>query len=400
MKVLLIVSGGIAAYKSLSLLRLYKKAGHEVRVVMTESAKQFVQPLSFQALCGHAVRDSLFDSEQEAGMDHIELARWPDLIVVAPATANRLAKTRMGVADDLASTLLLATDKPILLVPAMNRLMWANAATQENLAVLQARGLNIMPPAEGEQACGEVGAGRMPEPEAIFAYSQAWLLEPHVVESLQPIWQGRTLLITAGPTHEEIDPVRFIGNRSSGKMGYAIAQAAAQWGAQVTLISGPVSLPIPPGVKKIAVQSAEQMFEQVQQHYAHNSVFISAAAVADFRVANTSEQKIKKQSDSDEMQLKLVKNPDIIAWVGAQTNKPFLVGFAAETENVIEYAREKLQRKNLDMICANQVGRNLGFEKDDNALTLITHHQEHHLQRSSKQEQAQQLLAFIAERIE
>ncbi|BCN94185.1 coenzyme A biosynthesis bifunctional protein CoaBC [Thiomicrorhabdus immobilis] len=400
MKVLLGVTGGIAAYKSLELTRLFIKAGHEVQVVMTSGAKEFIQPLSFQALSGKPVRDSLFDANQEAGMGHIELARWADVIIVAPASAETLAKFRMGRADDLLTTIILATDKPIVVAPAMNRLMWSNSATQENVAVLKQRGWTLLQPASGEQACGEVGEGRMPEPQQIFdavvesekqqqTNNQAWL-------GLKTFWQGKSLLITAGPTYENIDPVRFIGNRSSGKMGFAIAETAAKAGAKVTLIAGPVNLATPQNVKRIDVRSAEQMFDAVQQHYASVDVFISAAAVADFRVADMAQQKIKKQSDSDEMTLKLIKNPDIVAWVAQQVDKPFVVGFAAETQNVIEYAKDKLVRKNLDMICANQVGDNLGFESNENELVLITAQHQQTNPLSSKSQQALDLLSFIA----
>jgi phosphopantothenoylcysteine decarboxylase/phosphopantothenate--cysteine ligase len=405
MKVLIGVTGGIAAYKALELVRLFIKAGHQVQVVMTEGAKQFIQPLSFQALCGHKVRDSLFDLEQEAGMGHIELARWPDVIVIAPASADVLARLRVGMADDLLTTLCLATDRPIVFAPAMNRLMWANAATQENVQVLQQRGWQMIAPASGEQACGEVGVGRLAEPQTIFArvvevMAHAKISRPAKTEwsIANKDWSGKKLLITAGPTFEDLDPVRFIGNRSSGKMGFAIAQVAAEWGAEVTLISGPVSLPTPPLVKRIDVRSALQMFEAVQQHYAQADVMIGAAAVADFRVENAAEHKIKKSADSETLQLTLVKNPDIIAWVAQQSNKPFVVGFAAETQNVLEYAQDKLQRKGLDMICANEVGEGKGFETDNNALTLITANQIHPLTPSTKTEQAQALLAFIAAR--
>lgn len=400
MKVLLGVTGGIAAYKALELTRLFVKNGHQVQVVMTQGAKEFIQPLSFQALSGHPVRDSLFDANQEAGMGHIELARWADVIVVAPTSAETLARFRMGRADDLLTTLVLATDKPILLAPAMNRLMWSNAATQENIDVLKQRGWQIMQPDSGQQACGEVGDGRLPEPEGIYLKAlevekqqqqnqQAWL-------DLQNYWQGKKLLVSAGPTFENIDPVRFIGNRSSGKMGFAIAEVAAKAGAQVTLIAGPVNIHAKQTVQRIDVRSAQQMFESVQAHYANNDCFISAAAVADYRVAEVAEQKLKKSDGIDELTLALVKNPDIVAWVAAQKDKPFVVGFAAETQNVVDYAKAKLITKNLDMICANQVGDNLGFEQDTNALTLITKQQESALLSSSKSEQSMALLKFIA----
>ncbi|MBN2866314.1 MAG: bifunctional phosphopantothenoylcysteine decarboxylase/phosphopantothenate--cysteine ligase CoaBC [Thiotrichales bacterium] len=401
MKILIGVTGGIAAYKSLELTRLFIKAGHEVQVVMTSGAKEFIQPLSFQALSGNPVRDSLFDTNQEMGMGHIELARWADQIVIAPASAETLAKLRMGRADDLLTTLVVATDKPIMLAPAMNKVMWSNAATQENVAILQQRGFEILQPASGEQACGDVGEGRMPEPQVIFdavnQFQVQQVKNQQACLELRRFWKGKTLLVTAGPTYEAIDPVRFIGNRSSGKMGFAIAEVAAKVGAKVTLIAGPVNLSTPVKVECLNVRSAQQMFEAVQQHVASADVFISAAAVADFRVAEPAAQKLKKQAGSDEMVLTLTKNPDIVAWVAQQDTKPFVVGFAAETENVLEYARTKLRSKNLDMICANQVGENLGFEQDSNALTLITEQQEKALPSSTKTQQATDLLRFISD---
>jgi len=400
MKILLGVTGGIAAYKSLELTRLFIKAGHEVQVVMTSGAKEFIQPLSFQALSGKPVRDSLFDANQEAGMGHIELARWADVIVIAPASAETLAKLRVGRADDLLNTLVLASDKPILLAPAMNRLMWSNAATQENVSILKMRGWQLLQPGSGEQACGEVGEGRMPEPQEIFeAAVEIVQQQQHMsadVERLKTFWQGKRLLITAGPTHEKIDPVRFIGNRSSGKMGFAIAEAAAMMGAQVTLVAGPVQLACSDVIHRMDVRSAQQMYEQVQKNYANSDCFISAAAVADYRVAEPTQQKMKKQAGVDELNLQLVKNPDIVAWVASQEDRPFTVGFAAETQDVIHYAKDKLARKNLDMICANQVGDNLGFEADINALTLISKAEEVALKTSSKQQQAIALLNFIS----
>lgn len=405
MKVLLGVTGGIAAYKALELVRLFVKAGHEVQVVMTAGAKAFIQPLSFQALSGKPVRDSLFDENQEAGMGHIELARWPDVIVIAPASAETLAKLRMGRADDLLMTLCVATDKPIMIAPAMNRLMWANAATQDNVQVLAQRGFEVLAPASGEQACGEVGEGRLPEPQAIndaldrfMANYQSKITQNYQAWSkIQGFWQGKRLLITAGPTHEAIDPVRFIGNRSSGKMGMAIADMAQQAGAEVTVIAGPIHLPTPKNVSRINVTSADDMLSEVQSQYAKANVFISAAAVADFKVAKPAEHKLKKQADENALTLTLVKNPDIVAWVASQPNKPFVVGFAAETQQVLGYAKKKLTAKNLDMICANLVGEDKGFEKDDNALTLITQVKQQTLPLSSKQQQAVALLAFICD---
>ena len=401
MKILLGITGGIAAYKSLELTRLFVKAGHQVQVVMTAGAKAFIQPLSFQALSGNPVRDSLFDCHQEAGMGHIELARWADQIVIAPATAETLAKLRMGRADDLLTTLCLATEKPIMVAPAMNHVMWSNKATQENVQVLKQRGFEVLAPEEGEQACGEVGAGRMPEPQAIFervakAQQQRQQFEQVLLEG-RNFWQDKSILITAGPTFEDIDPVRFIGNRSSGKMGFALAEAAQKLGAKVTLIAGPVQISSPPTVERIDVRSADQMFQAVQQHYEGKDLFISAAAVADFKVAQKSVKKLKKQAQEDSLSLLLVKNVDIVAWVAEQSNKPFVVGFAAETDNVLEYAKEKLRRKKLDAIIANEVGDGAkGFESDRNCVTLITKSGFQVFEEASKKHLGFQLLDAIS----
>jgi len=377
MKILLGVTGGIAAYKSLELTRLFIKAGHHVQVVMTAGAKKFIQPLSFQALSGNPVRDSLFDCNQEAGMGHIELARWADQIVIAPASAETLAKLRMGRADDLLTTLCLATDKPIMVVPAMNRLMWSNEATQENVDVLKQRGFDVLQPAEGDQACGEVGTGRMPEPQVIFDHVKQSQYDRDQLSALlsqgRVFWQDKAVLITAGPTFEDIDPVRYIGNRSSGKMGFALAEAAQKMGAKVTLIAGPVHILSAFSIERVDVRTADQMFQAVQQHYEGKDFFISAAAVADFKVAQKSVQKLKKQEKETDFSLQLVQNIDIVAWVAQQQNRPFVVGFAAETHRVLEYAKAKLIRKNLDAIIANEVGEGAkGFESDRNRVTLIT----------------------------
>lgn len=393
MNILLGVSGGIAAYKALALVRLWVKAGHQVQVVMTEGAKQFIAPLAFQALSGHKVRDDLFDLEQEDAMGHIEMARWPDVIVLAPASANLLARLRAGMADDLLTTLCLATDKPIMFAPAMNRLMWANGATQDNIKQLSRRGWQMIAPESGAQACGEIGAGRLAEPANIVAFVASYFEKRK--KTINQAWLGKRVLITAGPTYEDLDPVRFIGNRSSGKMGFAMAQAACEQGAEVTLISGPVNLATPLGVTRIDVRSAQDMFEAVKQHYAQMDVVIAAAAVADYRVEHKATHKIKKTARQDALTLNLVKNPDIVAWVAQQENKPFVVGFAAETEKLIPYAQDKLKRKGLDLICANQVGNGQGFDTDDNCLTLITATDVQTLARSTKYQQAQAVLAFI-----
>lgn len=404
-RILLGVTGGIAAYKALELVRLWTKAGHQVQVVMTEGAKAFIQPLSFQALSGRPVRDSLFEQNQEAGMGHIELARWPDVIVIAPCSAETLAKLRMGRADDLLMTVCLATDKPIVLAPAMNKVMWHNPATQENCAKLTERGFALMPPDSGAQACGDVGEGRLPDPLAIAEFVASFLVQKVQKQQeddqawlfLRAFWQNKTLLLTAGPTLEDIDPVRYIGNRSSGKMGFAIAQVAAKAGAKVILVAGPVALSTPVGaVERINVRSAEQMFAAVQAAYAQADVFISAAAVADYRPVAFAKEKIKKVQDQSTLNLQLVKNPDIVAWVAAQSPKPWVVGFAAETEQVLTYARRKLEQKNLDMVCANQVGANQGFDQPDNALVLLTQTEQVALPLSSKFEQAMGVLSQIA----
>ncbi|AHF00510.1 phosphopantothenoylcysteine decarboxylase [Thiomicrospira aerophila AL3] len=401
MKILLGVSGGIAAYKALQLVRLLVKAGHQVQVVMTEGAKQFVQPLSFQALSGRPVRDSLFDLAQENGMGHIELARWPDLIVLAPVSANLLARLRVGMADDLLTTLCLASDRPILFAPAMNQLMWANSATQDNVAALMARGWQLIAPGEGEQACGDVGAGRLAEPDDIARAVAAYNSASAIAEtSHQQTWLGKKVLITAGPTFEDLDPVRFIGNRSSGQMGFAIAAAAAQKGAEVTLIAGPVNLDTPTGVTRINVRSAMQMFSQVQAHYASVDIMIGAAAVADYRLAQPSSHKIKKQPNQDELTLTLIKNPDIIAWVAQQVDKPYVVGFAAETQQLADYARQKRLQKGLDMICANQVGDGQGFEVDENALLVMTATDEVALPKQAKYSLAVALLAQLRKQLD
>ena len=401
MKILLGITGGIAAYKSLELTRLFVKAGHQVQVVMTAGAKAFIQPLSFQALSGNPVRDSLFDCNQEAGMGHIELARWADQVVIAPASAETLAKLRMGRADDLLTTLCLATDKPIMVVPAMNRLMWSNEATQENIQVLKQRGFEVLEPDEGEQACGEIGAGRMPEPQAIFEQTvlrqnQRQQFEQDVLEG-SSFWQGKSVLITAGPTFEDIDPVRFIGNRSSGKMGFALAEAAQKMGAKVTLISGPVHIFSPPHIERVGVRTEDQMFDAVKMHYKGKDLFISAAAVADFKVVEKSVQKLKKQPEEALFTLSLVKNVDIVAWVAQQSKKPFVVGFAAETNHVLEYAKAKLIGKNLDAIVANEVGEGAkGFESDRNRVTLITRDDVQAFEETSKKQLGFQLLNAIS----
>jgi phosphopantothenoylcysteine decarboxylase/phosphopantothenate--cysteine ligase len=386
--VLLGVSGGIAAYKGAEVVRRLRDAGADVRVVLTENAARFVTPLTFQALSGNTVRTSLWDESAEAAMGHIELARWADEIVIAPATADILARLSQGRADDLLTTLCLATAAPVTVAPAMNQQMWANAATQANLAVLRERGVRVLGPASGGQACGEFGSGRLLEADEIVARLRA-LRTPRELE-------GVRFLVSAGPTFEDIDPVRFIGNRSSGRMGFAVAQAAAQAGASVTLIAGPVSLPTPARVRRIDVRSAREMRDAVLAEVPAADVFVSAAAVGDFRPEQIAPQKLKKTSQTSVLELALVQNPDILAEVAALAQRPFVVGFAAETENVEDYARAKLERKKLDLIAANEVGVGLGFECADNALLLLWPGGREQLERADKGELARALIGRIA----
>jgi phosphopantothenoylcysteine decarboxylase / phosphopantothenate---cysteine ligase len=389
-RILLGVTGGIAAYKSAELTRRLREHECDVQVVMTAGAQQFVTPMTFQALSGRPVRTDLWDPAAEAAMGHIELARWPSRIVIAPASADFMARLAHGLAGDLLTTLCLATDAPLTVVPAMNRLMWANAATQANIATLRQRGITILGPGSGAQACGETGAGRMLEPAEIIE---------SVLASAQPgtgSLQGRKVVVTAGPTRERIDPVRFITNRSSGKMGFAVAEAARNAGAEVVLVSGPVNVPTPWGVERINVETAEQMLHAVQAQLATTDVFIAAAAVSDYRAQEIAPQKIKKTSD--EISLALTRTQDILATVAAGTPRPFVVGFAAETQDVERNALTKLEKKNLDMIAANQVGEGLAFDCDDNALTIYWPGGRRELARAPKCSLAADLIAVIAER--
>ncbi len=389
-KILLGITGGIAAYKSAELVRLLIKAGAEVRVLMTEGAREFVQPLTYQALSGHRVYTDLFDAEADSAMDHIELARWCDLLLVAPASADFLGKLNAGYADNLLLTLCLASKQPVAVAPAMNQQMFANPATADNLASLRARSVLVWGPDEGEQACGDVGPGRMLEPEALLQL---------VDDRFRPgKLDGVSLLLTAGPTREVIDPVRYISNRSSGKMGYALAQAATREGAEVTLVSGPVALAPPAVARFIAVETADEMFNAVMQHAAQSDIFIACAAVSDYRVDEVAAHKIKKESDT--LTLKLVRNPDILATVSAlASGRPFCVGFAAETRQMEEYARDKLEQKKLDLIAANLVGgEGSGFESEQNRLEVFWNDGRHEIERASKAEVAKQLMDLIAER--
>lgn len=388
-KILLGVTGGIAAYKSPDLVRRLIERGAEVQVVMSQGAQQFVTPLTFQAVSGRSVRTDLWDAAAEAAMGHIELARWADEIVIAPATADFLAKLAHGFAEDLLATLCLATTAKITVAPAMNRQMWANPATQANVRLLKERGVRVLGPASGEQACGEVGVGRMLEPTQIAE-------EIYAALPVDGVLAGLKVVITAGPTREAIDPVRFISNRSSGKMGYAVAEAAREAGATVVLVTGPVQIPHPPGVERVAVETADQMLAAVQKQIVDADIFIAAAAVSDYKCSEVACQKIKKTSDN--MTLALSRAPDVLATIGRSESPPFLVGFAAETENVEANALTKLNSKNLDMIAANKVGEGLAFDKDDNALTLYWRGGKQELTLNSKSALARQLVAVIAER--
>ncbi|MCO7246550.1 bifunctional phosphopantothenoylcysteine decarboxylase/phosphopantothenate--cysteine ligase CoaBC [Halomonas sp. Mc5H-6] len=370
-RVLLGISAGIAAYKSALIVRLLKQAGCEVRVVMTDGAQAFITPLTLQALSGEPVRTSLLDPEAEAGMGHIELARWADVLLIAPATADLIARLVHGMADDLLTTLCLASEAPRLIAPAMNQAMWRHPATQRNVERLAGDCWQLIGPAAGDQACGDVGPGRMSEPEAIV---DALLHQLSPSTSATPSASSPHVVITAGPTREALDPVRYLSNHSSGKMGYALAAAAVAQGARVSLISGPVALATPAGVTRIDVETAEQMHQASLQLAPQAALFIGCAAVADYRAASAAEHKLKKTDDSDTLTLTLIKNPDIIASVAAlpPASRPVVVGFAAETQDVERYAADKLTRKRLDMIVANDVSQQgMGFGSDDNAALLL-----------------------------
>ncbi|MGR8979050.1 MAG: bifunctional phosphopantothenoylcysteine decarboxylase/phosphopantothenate--cysteine ligase CoaBC [Gammaproteobacteria bacterium] len=387
--ILLGVSGGIAAYKSAELVRLLRKRGCEVRVVMTSSAREFVSPLTYQALSGNAVRSEILDAETENAMDHISLARWADALIIAPATANVIAKFSHGLADDLLTTLYLAATCPVYIAPAMNQAMWNKAVTQENIQTLQRHGATIIGPGQGDQACGETGPGRMSEPSEIC--------ERLLAEPKEPGLAGLKVLISAGPTREPLDPVRYISNRSSGKMGYALAEAARNAGADVTLISGPVPLPPPAHVETVRVETAAQMYDAVISRTENHDIYIGAAAIADYTPAAVQPEKIKKQGE--ETTLILQKTKDILAAVASLKKRPFTVGFAAETADLEAYALDKLARKNLDMIAANWVGRDEGgFDSDRNALEVFWKDGHKTLAMTGKGRLAEQLIGLIAER--
>ncbi len=387
-RVLLGITGGIAAYKSAELTRLLVKAGAEVRVVMTPAATEFITPLTLQALSGNRVHTELLDADAEAGMGHIELARWPDLIIIAPASADFMARLAAGQADDILSTLILASKAPVAIAPAMNQAMWSNPATQANLDLLSTRGLIVFGPASGEQACGDIGLGRMLEPQQLLELSASLFASG--------LLAGLHITITAGPTQEALDPVRYLSNRSSGKMAYALATEAAEAGALVTLISGPVALPTPERVQRIDVISANEMLTASLQHIDQCDIFIGVAAVADYRPESIAEQKIKKSTDS--LQLTLIKNPDIISTVANLPNRPFTVGFAAETDNIEDFGVEKLQRKNLDLLFANDARTTLGSDSIT-AISLWAQGRET-LGPASKRVVARQMLELIRKRFD
>jgi phosphopantothenoylcysteine decarboxylase / phosphopantothenate---cysteine ligase len=389
-RILLGVTGGIAAYKSPDLVRRLVERGAEVQVVMTASAQKFITPMSLQAVSGRPARCDLWDSAAEAAMGHIELARWAELVLIAPASADFIARLAGGRADDLLAALCMATEAPLVLAPAMNRIMWANKATQANVATLISRGVRMLGPATGDQACGEIGAGRMWEPKQLAET----LLEPPVNAGLLA---GFNVLITAGPTRERLDPVRYLTNRSSGKMGFAVAEAAREAGAHVTLVTGPVHLPTPAGITRIDVESARDMYAAVHRHVADADVFIATAAVADFQPASVAKHKIKKQGGM--VKIDLEPAPDIVKSVAEMAKRPFVVGFAAETTDVEENARSKLKRKKLDMIAANQVGDGIAFDCEDNALTVLWPGGRVEIARAPKMDVARELVALIAKRL-
>ena len=390
-KILLGITGSVAAYKGADLIRRLRDAGAEVEVVLTDSGREFITPLTLQALSGRPVHTRFLDPTAESAMGHIALARWADLILIAPASANVIARLAAGMADDLLTAICLASDAPLALAPAMNRQMWAHAATRQNVAILESRGVHFLGPAEGEQACGEVGPGRMLAPEDIVA----------LVAELFPAGRlrGRSVVITAGPTQEAIDPVRFISNRSSGRMGYALANAAAALGARVVLISGPVEHALRQGIERIGVRDAEEMHAAVMKAVDACDIFIAAAAVADYRPLRPAAAKLKKREAVKTVELE--RTPDIVAEVAAQRGAPFTVGFAAETENLEANALEKLRVKRLNMVVANLVGgAEIGFDAADNEVTVLWQDGRRHLPRASKERLAGQIMELIAERFD
>jgi phosphopantothenoylcysteine decarboxylase/phosphopantothenate--cysteine ligase len=390
--IILGVTGGIAAYKSAEIVRHLKKSGCSVRVVMTASAEEFITPLTMQALSGNRVSTELLDVEAEAAMGHIELAKWADGILIAPATANTLARLSSGRGDDLLSTITLAFDGPIALAPAMNQAMWRDHRTQENLDSLIGNGFTICGPDSGEQACGDVGLGRMLEPIQILDIFSSLFDQGTLI--------GRNVLITAGPTQEPIDPVRFITNRSSGKMGYSLAEAAIAAGAKVTLVSGPVNLDPPSNCLLVSVETANEMYEAVMHHIKDKDVYIGTAAVSDYSPTKSHDSKIKKDGSKSSMVLELKENRDILNSVSELKDRPYVVGFAAETDNLIDNAKKKLNNKRLDLIVANDVSdKNIGFDSDDNEVTLITQKEQKLLERQNKKKISNKIIEFISGRI-
>ena len=390
--ILLGVTGGIAAYKSAEIVRHLKKSGASVRVVMTKSAEEFITPLTLQALSGNRVSTELLDAEAEAAMGHIELAKWADGILIAPATANTLARISSGRGDDLLSTVTLAFDGPVSLAPAMNQAMWLDKRTQENLEKLIQQDFGICGPGSGEQACGDIGLGRMLEPLEI--------LEIFSLSFSKGAMLGKSILITAGPTQEPIDPVRFITNRSSGKMGYSLAEAAIESGAKVTLISGPVNLEPPTNCNLVEIKTAKEMYESVMHHIKGMDVYIGTAAVSDYSPAHINESKLKKDGSNAAMTLALKENQDILKSVSELNDRPYVVGFAAETEDLIENAEKKLKNKKLDLIVANDVSdKEIGFDSDQNEVTLITHKGKELIQRQNKKKISKKIIEFISKRI-
>ncbi len=387
-RVLLGVTGGIAAYKSPDVVRRLRERGADVRVVLTDSAARLVSGTVFQAVSGHSVRRDLWDDRAEAAMGHIELARWAELILIAPATANIMAELANGSAGSLLTTVCLATDARLVLAPAMNQAMWRHPATQANRDILAKRGVRFLGPAEGEQACGDEGPGRMLEPREIV--DELFRGQPGA-----DLLQGVSVLVTAGPTREPIDPVRFVSNRSSGKMGFAVAAAAAEAGASVSLVAGPVALPTPFGVERIDVETSEQMYEAAMARARAADIYIGAAAISDYRAASIQLHKIKKKTDT--LELELVQSPDLLAAIAALDPGPFTVGFAAETQRLEEHARAKLIGKHLDMIIGNLVGPDLGFDQDDNSALVLWDGGSTELPRASKNVLAHQLIELIAE---
>ena len=387
--ILLGVTGGIAAYKSAEIVRVLKKAGSSVRVVMTQSAQEFITPLTLQALSGNPVSTDLLDAKAEAAMGHIELARWADAILIAPATANTIARLSSGRADDLLSSITLAFDGPIGLAPAMNQAMWKDERTQSNIKNLERKEFSLYGPGSGEQACGDVGLGRMLEPSEIVELF-ASLFEAGSLSN-------KSVLITAGPTQEPIDPVRYVTNRSSGKMGYALAEAAVEAGAQVTLVSGPVNIKPPASCNLVPVETAQEMYDAVMHHVRGIDIYIGTAAVADYSPSKIENSKIKKKGNNEALVLKMKENQDILKTVSDMKDRPYMVGFAAETEDLLKNARKKLEKKKIDLIIANDVSdKSIGFDSEENEVTLITNSEEVLLDKSSKKKIAKSIVEFIS----